>query len=295
MRSIGLGVAIALLVALLLSACQPVMPEAASEEGPPPAMAAMFASPRHGLAKIGDITMYYEVHGEGEPLLLLHADTVAGIENWAYHAPILAQHYQVIVPDRRAHGRTTDTDQPLDYEVEADDMAALLDYLGIEKAHVVGFSGGGTVALALAIKHPDRVNRIVASGTSISPDGMTEEEKEFGRTLSPETYSPEMAAVNYLNIAPDPEHFREFLAKIGELGLTQPQFTPEELAAITTPIHLVDGEIEDSITTEHRLHMADVIPTADLVLYPGSGHLFPMEQPDVFLKAVFDFLAQGER
>ena len=144
--------------------------------------------PRQGLTQVNDITMYYELHGEGEPLLLLHGGTASGAETWAYHIPKLAESYQVIVPDARAHGRTTDSEQPLGYALMADDYVKLLDKLGIEQANVVGWSDGAIVGLYMLQQHPERVRAFAGMEPNFTVEGTNPGFLEWATNVSPETY-----------------------------------------------------------------------------------------------------------
>ncbi|MBC8334307.1 MAG: alpha/beta fold hydrolase [Anaerolineales bacterium] len=131
-----------------------------------------------GYAKVNDITMYYEVHGSGEPLLVLHGSS-GSIEDMKNGVVELSKNYQVIAVDTRGHGRTTDSDQPFSYELFAKDFIALMDLLEIDRAHILGLSDGGITGLTMAIYYPDRVNKLVTIGANFTPDGLTDLEIEF--------------------------------------------------------------------------------------------------------------------
>ena len=248
--------------------------------------------PRRGLAQVNDITMYYELHGEGEPLLLLHGGTASGAETWAYHIPRLAESYQVIVPDARAHGRTTDSEQPLSYARMADDYIELLDKLGIEQANVVGWSDGAIVGLYMLQQHPERVRAFAGMEPNFTVEGTNPGFLEWATNVSPETYPAFWADLYYRNIAPDPEHFPEFLKKMGVMWSTQPTFTKEDFAANQVPILLLSGELSDVVQPAHLAEWAAAIPETTLKSVPGYGHGFPTENPDEFLDIVGAFLRE---
>ncbi|TMD76609.1 MAG: alpha/beta fold hydrolase, partial [Chloroflexi bacterium] len=113
-------------------------------------------------AKVNGLNLYYETHGAGRPLILLHGGLMSS-ETFGPVLPLLSEHHQVIAPDLQGHGRTADIDRPIDVRLMADDIAALIDHLGLEKPDLVGYSLGGGVALHTAAKYPAKVRRLVAA------------------------------------------------------------------------------------------------------------------------------------
>lgn len=242
------------------------------------------------VARLNGIDLYYEVHGSGQPLLLLHGGLSSGIEQWHAHIPALADRYQVIVPDARGHGRSTDTDQPFSYAQMAEDCAALLDLLGIEQANVVGWSDGGIVGLYLVTRHAGRVRALVAMEPCFSADGTAPDAAQFAATLSPETLDTEWAHRYYLDIAPEPDRFAQFLMKTGQLWLTQPPFTVDEFAGNVVPILLICGLASEAVRPEHLREWAAVVPGAFLKTVPDARHSYPLEAREAFLADVRGFL-----
>src|ERR687883_1246343 len=118
-------------------------------------------------SEVNGINLYYETHGTGRPLVLLHGGLASG-EMFGPILPTLAEHHQVIVPDLQGHGRTADIDRPIDVRLMADDIAALIDHLGLDRPDVVGYSLGGGVALFTAAKYPSKVGRLVMAATNIT-------------------------------------------------------------------------------------------------------------------------------
>ncbi|MCB9147832.1 MAG: alpha/beta fold hydrolase [Caldilineaceae bacterium] len=238
-------------------------------------------------AELNGIQLYYEVHGEGEPLILLHGG-LGNSDYWAEQIPVFAQHYQVITMDSRGHGRSTFDETPIGYDLMMSDVLALMDHLGIEKANLLGWSDGGIIGLDMAINHPERMSKIIAYGANYTPAGVREdigENATFGAYI-------EKAAADYQKLAPAPERWDEFLNNIGNMWATEPNFTPEQLGAITTPILVLDGENEEAIKTEHTIEMAGLIPGAELILIPETGHFAMWEKPEEFNQIVLDYLAQ---
>lgn len=275
-------------VVLVVGAVAGVMPvtgiaaQQATPVGPP--AATPFAGEGQ-IAEVNGIKLYYEIHGEGEPLLLIHGG-LGNSDYWDNQTPVLAEQFQVIVVDSRGHGRSTFDEQPISYELMASDMLALMDYLDIPKASILGWSDGGIIGLQLAITHPERLDRVVAFGANYDPSGVR---ADIGENATFNAYI-DQAAGDYQRISPNPERWDAFLENIGTMWATEPNFTEAQLTAITTPMLILDGEEEEAIDIEHTKKMASLIPTAELVLMPGSGHFAMLEQPEVFNRIVLDFL-----
>ncbi len=153
--------------------------------------------PRTGYVPVNGLEMYYEVHGDGPPLLLLHGAYMTA-DGMAPLVPGLAARRRVVVPEQQGHGRTADVDRPITYEQMADDSAALLEHLGIEQADVVGYSMGAGIALQIAIRHPARVRRLVAASASFTYDGMHAAATEMFPTITPELFAGSPMEVEYL-------------------------------------------------------------------------------------------------
>src|SRR5688572_24093562 len=155
----------------------------------------------------GGVHTYYEVEGEGEPLVLLHGGMVT-IETWSAQRAALAERFRVYLPERRGHGRTPDVPGPVGYELMGLDTIAFMEALGITSAHLVGWSDGGVVALEVALPRPDLVRRLVLMGTIAHVDGQTPEGREWTENLTLETL-PSFLSEPYERLSPDgPGHLR---------------------------------------------------------------------------------------
>jgi pimeloyl-ACP methyl ester carboxylesterase len=204
-------------------------------------------------AEVNSLNMYYEIHGTGEPLILLHGG-VGAIEMFGEVLPLLAEGRQVIAVDLQAHGRTADIDRPLNYESMADDIGALIKHLGLERADVMGYSLGGGVALQTAIRHPDAVRRLVLVSTPFKKEGWYPEIRAGMAQMGPEAAEPMKGTPMYglySGIAPRPEDWPVLLAKLGEL-LSRDYDLSEEVAAMETPTMIVVGDA-DSIPPAHAV------------------------------------------
>ena len=240
------------------------------------------------MAPINGADLYYEVHGaaDGAPVLLLHG-AAGNTEEFDELVPALVEAgYQTVALDARARGRSTWGDAPITYEQMAADALGLLDLLGIERTHLVGWSQGGNVGLELAIHDPDRLGRVVVYGANFRPDGNYAE-------IQPSDQLPpfEQFVEDYQRLSPEPERFEELLEVLGGLDAVAPDYTDEELGSITVPVLVLDGAEEEFVKPNHTVLMADLIPGAELVVMPGTGHFAPWAQPAEFNRIVLDFLA----
>jgi pimeloyl-ACP methyl ester carboxylesterase len=247
-----------------------------------------------GYAAIGGLRMYYEVHGEGQPLVLLHGGLMTIDLSFGAILPELAASRQVIATELQGHGRTADIDRDLELGALAGDVAALLDHLGVERADVLGFSLGGGVALQLALDHPGRVNRLILASVSTTADGMHEEITDPARhatsTRMPTAADFQQMQDAYARLAPDPGHFGAFAAKASQAAGSLKGWTATELGGITAPVLLVFGD-HDFIRLEHAVEMHGLIPGAQLAVLPGATHMAVMARADLIVPLVRDFLS----
>lgn len=247
-----------------------------------------------GYADIDDIRMCYEVHGDGHPVLLLHGGTFAGAESWSRTIPAIANNHQVIVPDSRAHGRSTDSEKPLGYDLLTDNIVELIDHLNIQKAHVVGWSDGGVIGFNMALRYPDRLGRLVAYGANFHVNGLPEEAIQSIEDLGPETWQPWLAELMYLNIAPIPENMATLLEKVRAMWLTEPTWRAEDLDGIDTPVLIIEDSLGKAIKPEHTRELAAAIPNARLQLIDDTDHMTPQVQAELFNALVLEFLGASD-
>lgn len=284
-----------LLVALLLSLGVGAAPAPArAQEGTPVAVAPPqdlmppFTGEAEGqTAEINGAQIYYEVYGEGngDPIILLHGGLSNG-KHFANIIPALAEKHEVVVMDSRGHGRSTFDDAQISYDQMAQDVLGLMDHLKIEKADIVGWSDGGIIGLEIALTHPDRLNKVVAYGANYDPTGVR---LDIGTNDYFNAYI-ERASQEYQENSPAPERWDDFLANISNMWATQPNYTDEQLTTITTPFLILDGAKEEAIDLNQTKLMALLIPNAELMIMPDTGHFALFEQPEEFLKIVQDYL-----
>jgi pimeloyl-ACP methyl ester carboxylesterase len=218
-------------------------------------------------ASINGLTMYYEVHGDGPPMLLLHGGTGSIPEAWIPH---FSPRFRIVAPEFMGHGRTADAmDRPFHYHDLAEDTTELMRQLEIERAVIVGYSDGGIIGLDMAIHHPERVTRLVTTGANTRVDGYTAENSEWIRTFDPAAVAVSGA---YARLSPDgPEHWPVLLARLKPMWTVEPHFTHEELGRIEAPTLIIIGD-GDIITPEHAVEMFRTIPDARLCVVPDAGH-----------------------
>ncbi len=240
-----------------------------------------------GMAAVNDIEMYYATYGDpnNPPLLLLHGG-LGNADYFVNQIPAFSEAYYVITADSRGHGRSTMSEQQIGYALMASDVLTLLDYLEIDAVNLVGWSDGGIIGLHIAIHNPDRLIKLVAYGANYNPSGV---KSDVGESERFNAYI-EMAAGDYVRLSPTPDGFDAFLANIGNMWATEPNFTEEEMGSITTPTLILDGIEEEAIYPEHDLEMAQLIPNADLVLMGGIGHFAMWDKTEAFNDIVLDYL-----
>ncbi len=179
------------------------------------------AEERSGTMPINGLEMYYEIHGEGEPLVLLHGAYMSIPSNWEALIPTLAEQHKVIAVELQGHARTTDRDTPISYDGMAEDVTALLDQLGIEKAALFGYSMGGAVAIRVAMLHPERVSRLVAAsaGYIYNEEVMGPDFMQMVDSITPEMFANTPFEAEYKRLAPHPENFPVLVEKLKQLDL----------------------------------------------------------------------------
>jgi pimeloyl-ACP methyl ester carboxylesterase len=247
--------------------------------------AAQETSVKGEYASAGDLKMYYEIHGTGRPLVLLHGAFMS-----ATVYPALAEGRQVIAVDLQGHGRTADIDRPLTCEQMADDTAALLKQLRIEQTDVFGYSLGGKVGLALAIRHPELVRRLAIFGAayrsfeeSFPPDVL----KVF-KEATPETFAPKELKEPYEKMSPAP-NWEGLAAKILQSVRNFKGFSPEQMKAIKAEVFISAGDHND-VSLEDIVEMHKLIPKSQLAVFPNTEHVVLMTNPDKVLVQVREFL-----
>src|SRR3989449_2812658 len=257
-------------------------------------------------AEVNGINLYYETHGAGQPLILLHGGLGSG-EMFGPILPLLAERHQVIAPDLQGHGRTADIDRPIDVRLMADDIAALIDHLGLDKPDVVGYSLGGGVALHTAAKYPGKVRRLVAASANIRPDAIYAEMRvQQGQVnaAAAEFMKDTPMYQLYARVAPHPEDFPKLLDKIGASmakdfdfadevrGLKVPTLIVAADADMAPPSHYVEVFKVLGGGLRHGGWMGEGRPAGGhaLAILPGLTH-YNLGVSPLFAAVILAFLA----
>ena len=224
-----------------------------------------------GHAPVNGISMYYEVHGPpgGVPLVLLHGGGSTIDVTFGRVLPVLARRRRVIAVEEQGHGRTTDRDAPVTFESSADDVAALLRHLGVDQADLFGFSNGASVALQVAIRHPERVRKLVFASSFTRRDGARPELWEFMRQADFSSM-PQPLKDAFLRVNPDPAQLRTMHDKDAERMRSFADVPDDLVRGVRAPVLVVLGD-RDIVTPEHALELTRLLPDARLLVVPG-GH-----------------------
>lgn len=221
-------------------------------------------------AAVNGLRMYYEIHGSGRPLVLIHGGGSTIESTFGRILPELAKTHQVIALELQAHGHTLDIDRPLSFEQDADDVAALLKQLHIENADIMGFSNGGTTALQIAIRHRELVNKLVLASATYKRDGLPPGFFEGFQHASLEKTMPQPLKDAYLKANPDPKGLQAMFDRDVARMTAFQDISAAEIKGIQAPTLVISGDA-DVVRPEHTLELSRTLPHAKLVILPG-GH-----------------------
>jgi pimeloyl-ACP methyl ester carboxylesterase len=267
---------------LLVPGCAPATPEPAGNR-----------------VEVNGMQMYYEVSGDGDPLIVLHG-AYMNIPSMGAIIPKLAETHRVYALELQGHGRTTDIDRPITYPNLADDVAAFMDAVGIERADVFGYSMGAAVGLQLAIRHPEKVNKLAAASVSYDVDGWQPAFKDFIPHMSVEMFLEMPFADEYRELAADPEGFPALVEKLIALQ-HEPMAWQADVEALQNPMLIIVGDA-DVVTLEHSValfrllgggvtgDMGEPLPASRLAVLPATSHTAVINQPDLLHAFIEPFL-----
>jgi pimeloyl-ACP methyl ester carboxylesterase len=220
-------------------------------------------------ATVNGLQLYYEIHGSGYPLVLLHGGGSTILTTYGTILPELAKTHQVIAIESQAHGHTADIDRPFTFEQDADDVSALLQQLNIPKADIMGFSNGGTTALQIGIRHPEQVNKLILASACYKrsglPPGMFEDLAQATMAQMPQPLQDA-----YREINPDPKGLQTMFDRDSKRMQAFKDISDADIKAIQAPSLVIHGDA-DVITNEHALELSRMLPHARLAILP-SGH-----------------------
>ena len=254
-----------------------------------------------GYVPVNDLQMYYEIHGTGQPLVLLHGAFSAIGTSFGQLLPGLAETRQVIAFELQGHGRTADIDRPLSLEGMADDVAAAVGQLGVEPADIFGYSTGAAVGLQLVTRHPDVVRKLVLASVTYTMEGVHPGLMEGFGEMKPEMMHGSPWHEEYLRIAPHPEDFTKLFAKKTEMDRHIKDLPAEAIRAIKAPTLLIIGD-SDLVRPEHAVEMFRLLgggvfgdtpaglPNSQLAILPGTSHVTLVSRADLLLPMITSFL-----
>ena len=231
--------------------------------------------------------IWYVTYGSGFPVILLHGG-LGHSGNWGYQVPALVKSgYRAIVIDSRGHGRSTRDERPYSYELMASDVLAVMDTLNLEKAGLVGWSDGACTALILSSQSPARVAGVFYFACNMDPSGT----KEFEFTpIVQRCFNRHVK--DYAKLSTTPDQFDAFSEAVGLMQRTQPNYSVNDLAAISVPVAIVHSEHDEFIKREHAEYLARSIPNAEFIHLPGMSHFAPLQRPGQFNTVMLGFLVK---
>ncbi|MGB8384657.1 MAG: alpha/beta hydrolase [Dermatophilaceae bacterium] len=225
-------------------------------------------------ADVNGVHLYFERHGQGDPLVLIHGGLMTIPLSWARLIPVLATDHAIIAVELQGHGRTTDIDRDFNPANNAADIAALLDHLGIDRAAIIGHSTGAATALEMAVNHPGKVTKCVALSASVKPDAMVPEMADLdqlaasGRMPTPDEIAAMQA--DYERLSSTPENFEAFQQKIASADDSS-GWSDQALAGIACPVLVVLGD-HDFVQLGHLTQVQQLIPDSQVGVLPGTTH-----------------------
>jgi pimeloyl-ACP methyl ester carboxylesterase len=278
---------------------------AAQSSAATPAAATPAASPspaESGYAPVNGLNMYYEIHGAGQPLILLHGGLSTIDLSFGAVLPTLAQGRQAIAVELQGHGHTADIDRPFSYEAMADDIAALIAYLGLQNVDLYGFSLGGGVSWQTAIRHPELVRKLVIASAPIKRDGWYPQVLAGMAQMNAAAAQAMMQTPlyeAYARVAPKPEDWPALVTKTGQIQAKDYDWS-DAVRAITAPTQIVIGD-SDSVRPEHALETFRLLgggvpgdfgplPRGQFAVLPGTAHSALPGRADLLLPDILPFL-----
>jgi pimeloyl-ACP methyl ester carboxylesterase len=248
---------------------------------------------------VNGMQMYYEVSGQGDPIVVLHG-AYMNIPSMGAIVPMLAKTHRVYALEFQGHGRTADIDRPITYPNLADDVAAFMDAVGLAKADVFGYSMGAATGLQLAIRHPAKVNKLVSASGGYDAEGWQPEFKAMIPTMTPEMFAGTPLPAEYRKLAPNPNGFPELARKLIALE-KEPMAWEADVKALKLPVLIIAGDA-DVATLEHSVKlfrllgggamgdMGKPLAASRLAVLPATAHTAVITQPELLIAFIEPFL-----
>jgi pimeloyl-ACP methyl ester carboxylesterase len=288
-------------IVLLLASCQPGTKDKENTSTAPKdsAVSQTIKPVDTGYVDVNGLKMYYEVYGQGKPLVMVHGSFMNIPLNWGHIIPLLAKDRKVIVAEMQGHGRTRDIPRELSFEGMADDVSGLLKHLKIDSADILGYSMGGGVAFQVAVRHPEQVRRLVILSGAYAHNGWWPEVEEMFANFNADMFKGSTIQRQYDSLGNDPAHFPEFVKKVISIDL-KPYDWSKEVKKIQVPIFIALGDA-DGVRYEHALElfrakgggkMGDIegLPKSRLAILPGTTHIGMIKRTNLLIPMITDFL-----
>jgi pimeloyl-ACP methyl ester carboxylesterase len=259
------------------------------------------AATQHGqYIRANGLDIYYQEHGQGRPLLLIHGGT-ATAESWQPYLAAFAAHYRVITPDSRGHGHTANPLGRMSYRLLADDMAALVQALALDKPLICGYSDGGQVALEIGMRYPALPQALVIGAAWFK---FSESYRTWLRSVVGDEHTPYMDIAQFERDYPDwaawlqqthgPDRWQTLLQQIKPMWAAPLNYTPEDFARVVAPTLVLVGDRDQLIPVEEAWEMYRLLPRAELAVVPGCDHLAFDARVDLFQPLILDFLLRRD-
>jgi pimeloyl-ACP methyl ester carboxylesterase len=256
-------------------------------------------TPRGRYIQANDLDIYYEEHGRGQPLLLIHGGVLTG-QSWQPYVAAFAEHFRVIMPDSRGHGRTANPAGTMTFRLLADDMAAFVRALGLEKPMIYGYSDGGQVALEIGMHYPDLPRALAVGGAHLE---LTEGSSRWVRSILGDAQSPEVDFERFERENPGfaamlrrdhgPGNWQTLLQQIKPMWNAHLNYTPDDFAKVVAPTLVFVGDRDGFVPVEDAVQMYRLLPDAEIAVIPASGHedlIFAPANVAVARPLILDFL-----
>lgn len=252
-----------------------------------------------GYVQVRDLNVYHEIQGEGIPLVLIHGGTLT-LRMWDEWVPVFAQRFKVITLDSRGHGKTNNPANKLSFQMMADDVAAIIGKMELERPLVCGFSDGGQIALELGMRHPGCARALVIGAAFYKLS-----ETYFNALRGFGMFSPGEVDFDYLDQAmPDavafwktahvresePDYWRRFLQQISSMWWTDLNYTTENFAKVTDPTLVIMGDRDGMIPIDEAFDMYRMLPNAELAILPNESHMTMMRKDGPMIDLVMQYL-----
>lgn len=267
-----------------------------------PLLAQSVKPAKTGYAPVNGLRIYYEIYGEGKPLVLLHGAYMTIGLNWGGIIPELVKTRKVIALELQGHGHTADISRPFSYPSLASDVAGVLKHLNIDSADILGYSFGGVIAYYLAANYPKLINKLIIASAPYRYDGWLPEVRSLFQSFQPAFLDNTPLVTEYKTVAPDSSHWHAFVNKMVELDKKDYNVGEEKIKAIKSPVLLISGDNDgidlNHLATAYRLLgggvMGDIagLPRSQLAILPGKTHVSLVMDANPLISIVNEFLTR---